>query len=309
MATQQPQIDEQTVAPSVDTRHASLASSLVAPKSDMIASEACVITPDDIEKKPEKIRESERQAWFQNAVNERLNNPTGYQKVAVLVVRWHDEIDGFSKGHNEEIKKLKNLFSDRFRYEYKEVKLETKKKPQNTLNLAIMQHIEEHDGPNNLLIVYYTGHGRLEGPPGGEQRLELSATASARITQKDRYPATAFWHDAESPLLNSAEADVLAILDCCFASHAQKGYVDDRRTYELLAASPMNQTTRAPGPESFTTALTKSLKGLLAEYKNHNFTTIKLCEKMNMHRNPPSMLWDRLHKHERHVQLAPLEKN
>lgn len=126
---------------------------------------------------------------------------------------------------------------------------------------------------------------------------------------KARYPATALWADAERPLLEHAEADVLAILDCCFASNAQKGHIEDRRAYELLAASPMNQTTRAPGPESFTTALIKSLKALLTEFSNQNFTTTKLLEKMNMNRDPPSMLWDRLHKHERHVQLAPLDKD
>lgn len=71
----------------------------------------------------------------------------------------------------------------------------------------------------------------------------------------------------------------------------------------------MNQTTRAPGPESFTTALIKSLEGLLTEYKEKNFPTTKLMEKINMKRDPPSMLWDRLHKHERHVQLAPLTKD
>ena len=66
--------------------------------SDMGAAEGCVITPDD----KEQLKESERQAWFQNAVNEKLKIPNGYFNVAVLVIRWAEDIDGFREGHNKE---------------------------------------------------------------------------------------------------------------------------------------------------------------------------------------------------------------
>lgn len=128
--------------------------------------------------------------------------------------------------------------------------------------------------------------------------------------KRNSYAATAFWDLAETPLLQSAESDVLAIFDCCYASHAHKGGLENQRTYELLAASPRDRLayTYSPGSKSFTTALIKSLNELLEEFGNRNFTTTKLLDKINTNRNPPSMLWDRLHKHERHVQLAPLEK-
>ncbi|KAF2877430.1 hypothetical protein BDV95DRAFT_146937 [Massariosphaeria phaeospora] len=266
--------------------------------------EECVILPNDTEKK----KESERQALFQNAVSEALDIPTGYLKVAVLVVRWHEEVDAFQKGHDEEIGKLRKLFHDRFHYEFEETKLDTSKKPQNTLNAAIAQHVASHDGPNNLLIVYYTGHGRLTEPANGEKRLVISATSGKQSNKKGRYPATAFWDIAEKPLLESAEADVLAILDSCYSSNAHEGYHEENRAYELLAACPRDGTTVAPGPNSFTTALIKSLKELLNEYENRNFTTTKLLEKLNMNRKIPAQLWDQLDKHQRHVQLAPLDK-
>lgn len=98
METQQPQSDGQSLLSTGEAQDVSHSDSSAGPISDMLPSEACVIKPNDEEKK----RESERQAWFQNAVNERLNIPTGYLKVAVLVVRWHDEIDQFRKGHDEE---------------------------------------------------------------------------------------------------------------------------------------------------------------------------------------------------------------
>lgn len=80
-----------------------------------------------------------------------------------------------SRTYEEQIEELQTLFRGRFNYECEVVKLQTSKKPQNALNFAISQHILNHDGPNNLLIVYYTGHGRLRGPEDGDQRLELSA--------------------------------------------------------------------------------------------------------------------------------------
>lgn len=138
--------------------------------------------------------------------------------------------------------------------------------------------------------------------------LRRCRTGTPNKRKRNHYAATAFWGEAEAPLLNSAESDVLAILDCCFASHAQKGFAEDRRTFELIAASPMNEVAYAPGVKSFTTALIRSLEELLTEYNDRNFPTTKLLDKINMNRNPPSMLWDRLHRHERHVQLAPLKK-
>jgi hypothetical protein len=61
----------------------------------------------------------------------------------------------------------------RLGYTYNEVRLETTgKKPQHMLNSAIHKHIEDNDGPNNLLIVFYTGHGLLFT---SGQKLRLSA--------------------------------------------------------------------------------------------------------------------------------------
>ena len=48
--------------------------------------------------------ESERQAWFQNAVNGAMDIPIGYLKVAVLIVRWHEDIDEYAEGHTTEVR-------------------------------------------------------------------------------------------------------------------------------------------------------------------------------------------------------------
>lgn len=63
---------------------------------------ALAATPGAAVLQPGDKREAERQAWFQNKSNNILEIPNGYLKVAVLIIRWHDEIDEF-KGHDEEV--------------------------------------------------------------------------------------------------------------------------------------------------------------------------------------------------------------
>lgn len=142
----------------------------------------------------ERKAESERQMYFENAMKETLNLPSGYVKVAVLVIRWEDDddSDGYKAGHDTEvyvlliisggmmlilyaqIADLRCLLEDGFGFEFREKRLKTSKKPQNALNAAITQHVDEFDDPHGLLIIYYTGHGVLHGPQG-DQQLELSA--------------------------------------------------------------------------------------------------------------------------------------
>jgi hypothetical protein len=148
--------------------------------------------------KPVK-NEAVSQTWFENAVKRELNIPNGYEKVAVLVVRWDDDLDDpkFKEGHAEEVcvgafptisgtmliantcqvKRLKRVFGERFHFDVSsEVRLGTAKKPQTTLNKAIIDHMDAFDGPNNLLIIYYTGHGSLlRVADGSEQQLQLAA--------------------------------------------------------------------------------------------------------------------------------------
>ncbi|KAF2684475.1 hypothetical protein K458DRAFT_302466 [Lentithecium fluviatile CBS 122367] len=263
-----------------------------------------IATPAISVLQPGDERESERQAWFQNVSNDILKIPNGYLKVAVLIIRWDREIDEF-KGHDEEIARLESIFSKDFGYECKIVNITNVKKPQIALNCAMWQHVNDHDGPNNLLIVYYTGHGnQVEN-----ERLELAATTRKWVEKRGSYMPTAFWDEAEKPLLSSAEGDVLSILDCCFAASAAiKGRLEEFRTYQLLAASAPNSPTPGPGENSFTKALSDSLVELLRESKGTNFTVTKLHEKINLkRRTQSSQLYDRLQHFNRYLQLGRLD--
>ena len=113
--------------------------------------------------------------------------------------------------------------------------------------------------------------------------------------------------------MDSAEADVLAIFDCCYASNASKGYAEDHRVYELIAASPKDSTTPAPGENSFTSRLIASLRELLEEHNGGCFTTSKLVATINRKhkkspKGRPAMLHDRLETyHNRHIKLSRVD--
>jgi hypothetical protein len=150
-------------------------------------------------------KEAEMQACLENATKKALNIPSGYRKVAVLIIRWRYDIDderdreGHSnevsgtsntsvfhvilqthpalwkfQANNSQIERLKNVFEGRMNYACSEVDLHTEYKPQHILNEAIATHIRNNNDPNNLLIIYYTGHGVIVGEESHE-RLSMSA--------------------------------------------------------------------------------------------------------------------------------------
>ncbi len=59
--------------------------------------------------------------------------------------------------------------------------IQNSRHPQVDLNRHILNHVHEHDGDNNLLIVYYTGHGVRIEDGKGYCRLQLSAFVAFRV--------------------------------------------------------------------------------------------------------------------------------
>ncbi|KAI8938545.1 hypothetical protein NX059_004431 [Plenodomus lindquistii] len=279
------------------------------PSQSVGATEPCkteteITTLDYVEKREQSIKH----AYFENSVKERLNIPTGYVKIAVLVIRWHQDVDQYAKGHTEEIASLRTLFKDVLRYEYEEKTLGTKRNAQATLNNHISSHINDNSGPHNLLIIVYTGHGRLRG---NTNKLQLFAHNDKKTNDESGpYKAEAFWNEAEAPLLTSStEADVLVILDCCFASAAlHKGTNNERRAYDLLAACKAHRTTPRPGEKSFTNAFIKAVYALLGADKSGSFLVKELAEHMD-NRDCQPAIHNRLNNEQTgQIILAPLDK-
>jgi hypothetical protein len=120
---------------------------------------------------------SKMQVCWNRVMCEEMNIPEGYQNVAVLIIKWIEELDQLKSGNEvsylvmkrprsnertliwEQVKELDELFRQKFNYPTQVVELQNVTKPQLQLNLAVMNFVNKYNGPHNLLIIYYTGHG------------------------------------------------------------------------------------------------------------------------------------------------------
>lgn len=214
-------------------------------------------------------------------------------------------------------KELSELFQNEFNYNVETVTLnDGGRKPQHQLNAHLTNFVAEHDGPNSLLIVYYTGHAEyLEV----DKYLEICASSNER---HKGYNYRANWNKAEEVLhSDDVEGHVLAIMDTCFSSNLQVSVKDDTRAVtanrgarisELWAASAINQTTSSPARgTSFTRVFIDTLKKLLKEHPDDYFTTFHVNQALiedPRRFDTPSLLWQRLGPKERFIRLAPLKR-
>jgi hypothetical protein len=201
---------------------------------------------------------------------------------------------------------LRGMFS----FETEVLELSLKTRPQLQLNSRISSFAEKHNGPNNLIIVYYTGHAIWRDL---ENYLEITACSYPSMMRGWLKDAHARWDKAEQILqAEDIDADTLIILDACYASNMTKGRKMSTnsvlRKFELLSASPIDETTAAPGPYSFTRTLIDSLRSLAREHGNKPFSTSQLNQRIRMDKrrhDTPSQLWYRLPNYES-ILLAPM---
>ena len=152
---------------------------------------------------------------------------TGYLKVAVLLLCWNQDFDDMAT--KVEVDELKAVFEDKFGYSTTIAKLSlTKGVLQVQVNAQVAGFINDHDGQNHLLIIYYAGHGRpgtkygqleLHGfvPRMGPIFLSLTwffrqITPNNKRDSQQRRRDELVWNVTEE-LLKPACADVLEIFD------------------------------------------------------------------------------------------------
>ncbi|KAF2138994.1 uncharacterized protein K452DRAFT_310956 [Aplosporella prunicola CBS 121167] len=249
-----------------------------------------------------------REQW-EKSTRKYQDASSGYAQVAVLIVKWADHLDNLNC--KDEVVRINGLFRDSFNFETKIVELDIKRKPDHQLHSAMSLFIEEFDGANNLLIIYYTGHAAYNED---SRELEFFASDSEKdfIEDAAEIKARAKWTSAEKGILDGPlEADALAILDTCYASNADsKGDNLGGRAYQLLAATGLDKQTNAPGPKSFTTAFIQSAKECLEE--KGTFSLWGICNRINRRperRNEPSHFYDRMKHYDRQIFLTPLAKD
>ncbi|ORX96605.1 hypothetical protein BCR34DRAFT_578572 [Clohesyomyces aquaticus] len=236
------------------------------------------------------------QETWDKSIAEHMDLPNGYHNVHILTIQWKNEIDQLHV--KEEVDELTTVFKDIFNYDVTRVELGAEKSEQQ-LDKEISDWIYKYDNSNNLLILYYAGHGIFNDKT---KVLEFTPTNEAEDGPR------VIWNRVESRLQLSVDADVLAIMDCCYASDMLRNVPEFGRTYEMLCASHIGLTTAQPGARSFTRCLIKHLKELAAELPHSFFTTFDILERMQKDRpDEPPALWRRIPGSHRHIRLSKLK--
>lgn len=111
-----------------------------------------------------------RIAWIDIMEKGNYKNPSTYKKVEVLLLCWEKNSDDLEI--EPEVKMLKSVFENQFRYNCRIEYLDNrdKKRLQIRLNFKVASFVNDNDAPNTLFIVYYAGHGR---PGRSDGQLEL----------------------------------------------------------------------------------------------------------------------------------------
>jgi hypothetical protein len=129
-----------------------------------------------------------------------------------------------------------------------------------------------------------------------------------------RKNARASWTIAEDRLRSDdVESDVLTILDTCYSSNFAKSGKEGQKKFELLSACAIDQTTEAPGKNSYTRALIDALKELNDRDNEGPISTFRLYQRINMNprrKDTPSQIWSRgksTQHNDQHIFLAPLK--
>ena len=172
-----------------------------------------------------------------------------YRRVQVLLVQWEDE----DLGVDEEVGKLEAVFSCDYPKGYNFLTQRYSIPNDNPEVQLLLRLLDFREGATDkdLLIVYYAGHA------GG------SAQECIWAAKHENDSPWLNWHNIQNLILGYP-ADVLLILDCCFATLAARnnGISDNW----MLGAS--NKETEATGVarNSFTSALTRELERCADRY-------------------------------------------
>jgi hypothetical protein len=143
----------------------------------------------------------------------------------------------------------------------------------------VAEFVFEKDGPENLLIVTYSGHGFASS----KGRLLMSGRRPKDYNARKMYID---WTDVEETL-GKARADILVILDCCYAGVVRSTLPpiqSTRRKFQYIAACRADQSTMSGGKESFSRAIIEALGSLASK---PGFTTSELVRMLTAHHDFP----------------------
>ncbi|KAK4506358.1 hypothetical protein PRZ48_000088 [Zasmidium cellare] len=191
-----------------------------------------------------------------------------YSRRRILLV-WFQSHDFDPPDLNKELAGVANLFSNCLGFERPQTCAitDSNTSPTEQLITTLTAFTGACGDKNELLVVYYSGHGGARNQGG----LNLQARRKTKADEK------VYWNRIQKEVLFTVDADVLVLLDCCHAEWGVKGLHRYRR--DSIAACAADKTTAIPGERSFTACLLQAAKQLLPHGRftvQHLFERIKV---------------------------------
>lgn len=144
----------------------------------------------------------------------------------------------------------------------------------------VAELVFERDDPEHLLIIYYSGHGVASN----DSRLLIHGN---RSTDDNAREMCINWTEVETSL-SKARADVLVVLDCCYAGVLQpainRSTRSARRKFQYITACRADQVTTSAGKDSFSRAIIEAFESLAVK---PGFTTSELVRTLTGHEDFP----------------------
>lgn len=158
--------------------------------------------------------------------------------------------------------------------------MDLKTHPQVQAAKHVADLVFERDDSEHLSIIYYSGHGFVSN----KSRLLMHGT---RQTDDNARQMCIDWTEVETSL-GKARADVLVILDCCYAGVLQPAKKQPihsaRRKFQYIAACRADQVTTSAGKYSFSRAIIAAFESLA---EKPGFTTSELVRTLTAREHFP----------------------
>ncbi|KAN0095444.1 hypothetical protein V8E51_016155 [Hyaloscypha variabilis] len=185
-----------------------------------------------------------------------------YENVHVLLLRWEED----SMGVQYELDDLAKSFGTTYGYAT-ETWLIPSVKSHFALMEKALQVVRDFGKADNLLIVYYAGHGHMNA----SRQAMWSCTS-------DTTKGSISWHAVQT-LFEQADSDILLLLDCCAAASGALTEASSTSVTKTIAACGFETWAPQPGRHSFTNTLITVLDDW---YDRPAFTAAMLhCEILN----------------------------
>ncbi|KAK5696327.1 hypothetical protein LTR17_024299 [Elasticomyces elasticus] len=216
-----------------------------------------------------------------------------YSSVHVLLISWeHDDLNT-----EHDIGKLKTLFTDTYRYTVDPYQIPSSNDPYTALEFRLVQaKLKANETPDSLLIIYYGGHGEINKR---DQHIIWKAWKTWRPGFA-QYSPSLDWTELQGSIMK-AKADVLFILDCCYAGGAVQGFYPGRR--EMLLASC--KTEKASNENTFTKALVQEIELLHGHTCPVATLHGLLVQHRELYRLDPCPMWTCVGKEPAGITLVP----